>query len=702
METFEACRKVNDLLEAGQEAKAREVLIQLLDERGQTNEPYGELVNYMIRATGLYPYLQPESAAWGERYIYEAFKVDIGMDSPATLHREQSLLLRRLVDGEDLAISAPTSFGKSFVIDAFIAIRRPINVMVIVPTLALTDETRRRLHRKFGHEYKIITTAGVALGDRNILIFPQERAQGYLTALETIDLLVIDEFYKASPVFDRDRSPSLLKAILQLKDRARQRYFLAPNIATMKESPFTKGMRFERLDFNTVYLEKNYLYPDIGKDAVKKSNALLSILSQSSGKTLIYAGTYSGIEKVGALLTDHLPVVDSGLLNLCSEWLNSNYDPTWTLTNLIKRGVGVHNGRLHRALSQIQVRMFEDPHGLRVLIATSSIVEGVNTSAENVILWSNRKGQPRLDDFTYKNIIGRGGRMFRHFVGKVFVLEKPPEEEEAQLDLAVPDELLGALDEEEYREDLTDEQIARIIEYRAELRALVGPDAAVRLERSTDFQTSDWSLVRRIVQAVTSAPEDWRGLGALNGSPKYWDRSLYKVINLQPGGWETAYSKFVVFVKILEDNWSSTIPELLYRLEDHDIGIDTFFQLERNATFKLAALFNDVSIVMREILGRDSPDISYFVGRLSSAFLPPLVYQLEEYGLPRMIARKIHDANLMDLTEPELVLHDVILRFVELGNAGVFQRVTDLDAFDQYMVQAFIDGIQTDQGVPIT
>ncbi|TOJ55382.1 hypothetical protein CGI36_24620, partial [Vibrio parahaemolyticus] len=79
---------------------------------------------------------------------------------------------------------------------------------------------------------------------------------------------------------------------------------------------------------------------------------------------------------------------------------------------------------------QIQVRLFEEEHGLKNLVSTSSIIEGVNTSAENVVLWSNLsgRGRARINDFSYKNIIGRGGRMFRHFIGKIYILEKPPEE----------------------------------------------------------------------------------------------------------------------------------------------------------------------------------------------------------------------------------------------------------------------------------
>src|SRR3546814_4872573 len=87
------------------------------------------------------------------------------------------------------------------------------------------------------------------------------------------------------------------------------------------------------------------------------------------------------------------------------------------------------------------VRLFEEADGLENLISTSSIIEGVNTSAENVIIWANKNGRPRLNDFTYRNIVGRGGRMFRHFIGKVFLLEEPPAPEATQLTLEFTDDL---------------------------------------------------------------------------------------------------------------------------------------------------------------------------------------------------------------------------------------------------------------------
>ena len=190
-------------------------------------------------------------------------------------------------------------------------------------------------------------------------------------------MLIIDEFYKASKDFDRERAPSLLRAIIKLGEKAKQKYFLAPHISDLKENPFTKGMEFMHLDFNTVFLEKNDVYKDIGGQEDKKSKALIDILNANQTKSLIYAGTYSHIDKVSNLIIDKLGNINNPLLEQFSNWLSINYERNWKLTNLVKRGFGIHNGRLHRSLSQLQIKLFEDKNGLNNLISTSSIIEGV-------------------------------------------------------------------------------------------------------------------------------------------------------------------------------------------------------------------------------------------------------------------------------------------------------------------------------------
>lgn len=45
---------------------------------------------------------------------------------------------------------------------------------------------------------------------------------------------------------------------------------------------------------------------------------------------------------------------------------------------------------MHRSLSQIQINYLKVDNGLDTVISTSSIIEGVNTQAEQVIVWSNK------------------------------------------------------------------------------------------------------------------------------------------------------------------------------------------------------------------------------------------------------------------------------------------------------------------------
>lgn len=699
IDIFDTCQIINDYLLADNEVMARNELINLLDYHDKEAIEYSPLVNHLIRETGLYPYIKPNNATWQDRFAYEAFKVDIGGKS-ATLHREQSALLKRLINKESIAISAPTSFGKSFVIDAFIAINKPNNVVIIVPTIALADETRRRLYKKFANFYKIITTTEVDLGDKNIFIFPQERAMNYINKIDSIDILIVDEFYKASALYDKSRSPTLLKAIIKLGAKAKQRYFLAPNITSLSDNVFTQGMAFEdKLDFNTVYLQKFELYKEIGNDEILKGQALIKILDETQTKSLIYAAIYPQIEKVSNLLNENRPISNRSLLINFSNWLTLNYDANWKLTNLIKRGVGIHNGQLHRSISQIQVKLFEEKEGIDNLISTSSIIEGVNTSAENVIIWRNRRSgsNSRLDTFTYKNIIGRGGRMFKYFIGKIYLLEPPPLDDTTQLDIDFPDEILGDIDEVTYKSSLNSEQVKKIIAFKKEMHDLLGKDSYTRLVEENIFQTSDSDFIKEIAKNMVSKPEEWNGLGFLNSdNPAAWERFLYKITYLQPGEWgdgayKVQHDKFIAFVKVLSRNWELTIPELLNALDEEDIDIDQFFKLERNATFKLSALMNDINILQKEILNT-GVDISPFVSKVSHAFLPSVVYQLEEYGLPRMISRKLHKNRIMDFLNPELTIHEAIKKFAEIGLRKL-NTVEFLDEFDKYILGYFYDGI---------
>ena len=691
---FKRCGEVNDSLLQGDENNARNLLICLLGYMDEHKVPYNPLVNALIREVGLFPYMDETTSDWNDAFAYNLFKVDVGLNEEKAMHREQYRLLSSLLEGKNIAVSAPTSFGKSFVIDAFISIKKPSNVMIIVPTIALTDETRRRIYKKFAKEYNIITTTDVELEEKNIFIFPQERALHYIDLLDSIDILIVDEFYKSSKVFEKERAANLIKAIIKIGEKAKQRYYLAPNISKIEDNPFTQDMEFLKLDFNTVYLTITNYYPDILNDTVKKGEKFIELTKQLQGKTLIYAGSYTNINKVSDLLLANTNEANSELLKGFSEWLGKNYDFSWYLTLLSKRGIGVHNGQLHRSISQIQVKLFEEEiGGLDKLISTSSIIEGVNTSAENVIVWATTGRGLRFNNFSYKNLMGRAGRMFRHFVGHIYLLAKPPVETDTELVIPFPEEILGTIDKEKCNNILTIEQVAKISEYDKQMELIMG-EVYHEYKNDSVIQSQDGELIRSIAAKLHDNPNGWADIQWLNNSnTDTWDSALYKILKLQPEIWGRAHREYIAFIKILTKNWETPIPDLLAELDQYNIGLDDFFKLERSVAFNLASLVGDFNKLQQVILKRGY-DISSFKNKLSSAFLPPVVYALEEYGLPRMISRKIHKNGIIDFEDEDLTLKMAIARLKQIGVDSLKEQL-ELDMFECYIVDYFYDGVTT-------
>lgn len=89
----------------------------------------------------------------------------------------------------------------------------------------------------------------------------------------------------------------------------------------------------------------------------------------------------------------------------------------------ISLGIGVHHGLIPKYLQKEIIKLFNDGY-IDVLISTTTITEGVNTSAKNLIVTLAKKGNKSLRKFDAKNIAGRAGRFLQHYTGRVFVSDK--------------------------------------------------------------------------------------------------------------------------------------------------------------------------------------------------------------------------------------------------------------------------------------
>lgn len=695
-ELFEKCKTINDLLNENKKTEARNEVICLLDILQKDKTRYPSYLNHLIRDVGLFPYLQLDNADWQDRFAYEVFKTDIGEQEKKVLHIEQSQVLKDLLNGKNIAVSAPTSFGKSFIVDAFIAIRKPNIVVLIVPTVALADETRRRLQNKFSSVYKIITTTDVSIADNTILVFPQERAFAYIDILPEIDILIVDEFYKASSHFDDSRSSVLLNAMIELGKKAKQRYYLAPNIDEIQENVFTEGMTFLNIDFQTVVTKTKVLYNLQGSnknnDKFKEQQLKSLLASEPIGKTLIYAGTYDNIKTVCSILNTEKPFKASHLLTDFTDWLKINYGPSYSLIPLAIKGIGIHNGQLHRSLSQIQIRLFEDIDGLDTIVSTSSIIEGVNTQAESVILWSMKNGRSKIDYFTFRNIIGRAGRMLRYFVGKVYLLEAPPKKEDTTLKLDFPDDVAKGLDGVNPGITLNNEQYQLIKAYQDEMSRLLGEEKWHKLQMIPQVKASSPAFIQKLVQKIVADrfwPTNYKALQYTNTWK--WKQALEDIIDIA----EIQHKKQLrTYVSIACGMWDTTIPAIYNRVSQYNIKYEDMFAFERAITFNVSSTLALVNIIKLAVY-HDTPDISEFIHRASNAFLPKLVFQLEEYGLPRMVSKKIQSSGLINLEDDNKEINDVITEFNHIGIDHLLSSIHCLHPFEYYIIRYFYEGIST-------
>lgn len=148
----------------------------------------------------------------------------------------------------------------------------------------------------------------------------------------------------------------------------------------------------------------------------------------------------------------------------------------------------------------------------------------------------------------------------------------------------------------------------------------------------------------------------------------------------------------VELIKKLSLNWDEDIPHLL---KEMNIPLDGFFQIENHISFKVSSLFADMNI-LAQALFFNVVDISPFVSKLSNAFLPSVVYTLEEFGLPRMLSKKLHKYNFINFENNDLKIDEALETFKESSVEEIinlFKANNDFDAFDEYILKYFYDGL---------
>ena len=157
-----------------------------------------------------------------------------------------------------------------------------------------------------------------------------------------------------------------------------------------------------------------------------KFKNLLRIVSQESidGKFLIYRYQKQYVEDTAKKFLETWPVKPHN--QELVKYLGETVSQDWDLIDCIKRGIAFHHGAMPRHIQDLIVDEFNDSsdYGLNYLFCTTSLTEGINSAAKNVVIYDKKVGKGDiLKTLDRKNIEGRAGRFMQHFIGRVFYLE---------------------------------------------------------------------------------------------------------------------------------------------------------------------------------------------------------------------------------------------------------------------------------------
>jgi len=266
-----------------------------------------------------------------------------------------------------------------------------------------------------------------------------------------IEFLVIDEFYKLSTKRDDERADTLNNAFYLLVNKKKARFmFLGPNVDSISEG-FTNF-------YNAIFYKTNYslvenetidrfseTHGETGEKRNKKESDLFNLLLElKNEQTIIYCSSPAKVRDLSKnfcqYLKDKQTPIENSNFNVI-EWIEKNVNKRWSLIECLRRQIGLHDGALQKHLTSTIIDYFNS-NKIKYLFCTSTIIEGVNTSAKNVIFFDKTKGlRTQIDFFDYSNIKGRAGRMMVHFIGRIFTFNKIPQREFVTVDIPVFDQL---------------------------------------------------------------------------------------------------------------------------------------------------------------------------------------------------------------------------------------------------------------------
>ncbi len=400
--------------------------------------------------------------------IYES---TLHIDKDIKIHKYQKEVLNLFdIDKQNrFFLSASTSFGKTFLIYEIIKKMQYKNIVLIFPTIALLSENYEKLLTNdlcsdFQENFTIHTLSDVEnIGENNIFIYTPERFLSFMDkSIDiSIDFVFIDEIYKIDNEYlidsvnkENERDTAYRVALHNLLLNSNDILLVGPYInfpnrnneeKNQSFNNFLDKNNFELVDYNKFEIvNKSFNIIRNGGKQVIDDKLIIDLSGYSSKKTgerlgkiikdirnidentIVYTSGPSRAEtKTKEIINFNTSNEENSTrLNELIEHLENTFRlPDWSIILGLKNKIGIHHGLVPKYIQKEIINLFNNGD-INVLISTTTITEGVNTSAKNLLVLSANKGNKPLKTFDAKNIAGRAGRFLYHYSGRVLIINK--------------------------------------------------------------------------------------------------------------------------------------------------------------------------------------------------------------------------------------------------------------------------------------
>lgn len=348
----------------------------------------------------------------------------------------QILLYNNVIETENKSyiVVAPTSYGKTELILSFLDTNLDKNVCIITPTKSLLAQTKKRILNHIGNQ-KIITRPEMYSenSERIIAVLTQERLLRLLQENPELsfDILIVDEAHNLLDRFSKDNNRSvLLASVIVICYRRNENIscrYLTPFLQS-KESIVLKHIS-ESLEWFTVseFMKSEVFY---FHDIVKGTKEILDqysgakqklislgsldsssdaeiVISHADRKNIIYLNSPKKIEQFAKELSNLLEVTSSEQLKKAVLDLRDFIHEDYSLAASLERGVIYHHGSVPESVRYYIETLYSEFSELKMLIANSTLLEGVNIPATKMFILDPNRGNSYLTSSDFKNLIGR-------------------------------------------------------------------------------------------------------------------------------------------------------------------------------------------------------------------------------------------------------------------------------------------------------